>query len=124
MKVEQSPCRQRGADAGFGWLLQSNLDVLDWSLSAEDFDAISSLTGQGRLVDGSAVRPNPCDHTNEAMKAYAVVIVLHCVRIHGERLQFTIERSSMHHCVLCGCAQFTGASKPFKDIEQLWDGEV
>ena len=69
MKPEQSPRHQGGADAGIGWLLQSNLDVLDWSLSAEDFDAISSLQGQSRLVDGSAVRPKPCDHTNGAMKA-------------------------------------------------------
>lgn len=36
---------------------QSNLDVLDWALPDEEYEAISSIPLQRRLVDGSMVRP-------------------------------------------------------------------
>ena len=36
--------------------VQSNFEVLDWKLPEEDYQAISNLKLQRRLVDGSMVR--------------------------------------------------------------------
>lgn len=41
-------------------IAQSNLEVLDWTLPSAEYDAISSIKFQRRLVDGTMVRPKPC----------------------------------------------------------------
>ena len=84
---------------------------------------LNALGFQKRLVDGSMVCRCTCSPELQ-LNMPTLALELHAPSlVQPSLLRSSLKQSSLT-CYCSGPLQFVGEKKPYKTIEQLWDGEV